>query len=58
MKRVPRRRELSQHYRPGSGFAGKPPGHVQADIVSNLELMLHQQVMQPLMVHNAQVIPL
>jgi hypothetical protein len=50
--------EVAQHHGPDTCLASNPPGHVQTDVVSNLQIVLGEQVVQPLVVDHGQIVPL
>ena len=58
VQRVAGRGKIAQHHGPDTGLARQPPSHVEADVVAHLEPVAGQQVMQPLVVHHRQIVPL
>jgi hypothetical protein len=58
MERVPHFREVTQHDGPHAGLAGEPAGHVEADVLGRLDAVLAEQVVEPLLVNDREIVPL
>ena len=58
VERVARLGEVAQHDGPDAGLPGQPPGHVEPDVVARPEPVLGQEIVQPLVVHDREVVPL
>ena len=58
MERVARLGIVAEHHGPDPGLAGQAPRQVEADIVAGAEPVRGQEVVEPLVVDDGQIVPL